>query len=484
MFHPLTRPAVLAAASTALLLAACSFTPRENATPPTLPPAWSQAAPAAGWQSAEQARDWAAGAWWRLFEDPVLDGLMARVDVGNQNLAVAAANVAQAEALLRQQQAGYWPTLTASASAQRGVAESQPVTRSASTNLAASWSPDLWGRVGDAVKGQSALAQASRADLAAARLSAQATLANAYFALREADAETALIGDIVAGYERSARIALNRYDAGVAPRTDTYQAELTLRNAQATRQALARSRALSEHAIALLIGEAPARLAIESATGTTAWAGKVPAIPAGLPSALLLRRPDVASLERAVASTNLQIGVAKSAYFPNFSLSRTIGATAPHLLELASAPNLLWSMGLSLTQTVIDGGARGARVEQAEAAHDAAVARYRQAALTAMREVEDQLSSLATLDTQIAHARAAANAAQRIEQQFLNRYQAGLSAYTEVVTAQASALTARRTVLQLLLSRQQAAVTLVQALGGGWEADWVDELARNTLSKQ
>jgi len=246
------------------------------------------------------------------------------------------------------------------------------------------------------------------------------------------------------------------------------QAQATLRNAQATRVALHRSRTGYEHAIALLVGQAPAGFVLPAAP----WVSAASAVPVELPSLLLLRRPDVASAERAVTAANAQIGVARSAYFPNLNLTASLGAGGAHLADLVSAPSLLWSLGLALAQNIFDAGARDARVEQSLAGREASVARYRQSALSAMKEVEDQLSALGTLATQTEHARVAADAAARIEQQQMNRYQAGLSSYTEVVTAQASALSARRNLLQLQLQRQLAAVGLIQALGGGWQAPW------------
>lgn len=463
------RPkSLLAAITAACLLSACSLAPKTAMEPMPVPMAWKNAAPAEGWVSAEQARAWSQGQWWLLFDDPVLHGLIARVDLNNQNLKVAAANVAQAQALLRQQQAEFMPQLGAQANQQRSGGEDRATTGSASINLNASWAPDLWGRIREAVNAQSANVQASEADLAGARLNAQASLAEAYLALRATDAEIALMDEIITGYQRNARITQNRYDVGVVPRTDTFQAQSTLQGAQATRVALQRSRAAYEHAIALLVGEAPAGLAVAPAP----WVHTVPRVPAELPSLLLLRRPDVASAERAVTAANAQIGVARSAYFPNLNLSASLGAGGAHLADLVSAPSLLWSLGLALAQNIFDAGAREARVEQTMAARAAAVARYRQAALTSMKEVEDQLNALATLAAQTEHMRAAADAAERIEQQQMNRYQAGMASYTEVVQAQASALSARRSLLQLHLQRQQAAVGLIQALGGGWQAPW------------
>lgn len=458
-------------ASLASAVSACALAPPSAMAPLPVPLHWKHAAPAPGWVSTSQARAWSQGQWWLLWDDPVLHALVRRVELDNQGLRAAAANVAQAQALLRQQRAGGMPQLGAQLGQQRSGGEDRPTTGSASIGLNASWAPDLWGRIGHAVEAQAASVQASQADLAGARLNAQASLAEAYLALRATDAEIALMDEIIGGYQRSARITQNRYDVGVVPRTDTLQAQVTLRNAEATRVALQRSRAAYEHAIALLLGAAPAGFSLPPAP----WTSAVPQLPAELPALLLLRRPDVASAERAVTAANAQIGVARSAHFPDLSLSASLGAGGAHLAELVSAPGLLWSLGLALAQNVFDAGAREARVEQAFAAREAAVARYRQAALGAMKEVEDRLSALATLADQAGHARAAADAAARIEQQQMNRYQAGLSAYTEVVTAQASTLSARRGLIQLQLQRQQAAVGLIQALGGGWQAPWADD---------
>ncbi|WP_431191490.1 efflux transporter outer membrane subunit [Ottowia testudinis] len=452
----------------AALATACSLAPVEQSPTVPLPTAWKTAAPAAGWISADAAHDWRAGRWWALWPDPVLDTLMQRIDVGNQNLAAALANVDQAQALLRQQQAQLWPTVGASAGQQRSGGQDQSTSQSASLGLNVSWAPDLWGRLGDAARAQGASVQASEADLGGVRLAAQASLAQAYFNVRELDAEMALLDEIITGYERAAMITQNRYDVGVAARTDTLQAQSTLDNARASRVALARGRALAEHAIALLVGEPPVHFNLPPAP----WEGSVPGVPAGVPSELLLRRPDVAAAERRVAAANARIGVARAAYFPQLTLTGGLSAGGSHLIDVVSAPKLLWSLGLSLAQYVFDGGARTAAVDQAIAAHDAATASYRQSALTAMKEVEDQLTTLQTLAEQIERVRASAGAAARVEQQVMNRYQSGLAAYTEVVTAQASALGARRSLMQLQLQRQQAALALVQALGGGWQAHW------------
>lgn len=458
------RSLILAAAA---LLTACSLAPTH--TPPTVPltTGWKSVAPA-GWVSTEAVRHWQTGHWWLLFDDSELDALVARVDLGNQNLALALANVAQAEALQRQAGAALWPTLGAQASTQRS---GRPAGGSAAAGLTASWAPDLWGRLADTARAQDASTQASQADLAAARLAAQGSLATAYFALRAADAELALLDEILVGYQRAARITGNRYEVGVAAHTDLLQANSTLASAQASRVALQGSRDQLEHAIALLVGAAPAGFELPAAT----WVTQVPTVPPVLPAELLLRRPDVAAAERAVAAANARIGVARAAWFPSLNLSAGLGGSAGSLADLASAPTLTWSLGATLAQTLLDAGSRSAAIDQALAAHQGATASYRQTALTAMGEVEDQLTALATLAQQIEFVRTAADAAGAAEQRIMNSYEAGLTDYTSVVTAQASTLSSRREVMQLQLQHQQAAIALIQALGGGWQAPWADD---------
>lgn len=457
------------------LLAACNTAPRENAPTVPISAGWKNAQTAQGWVSADAARSWQAGEWWRLFEDPVLDSLMRRVDVSNQSLAFAIANVAQAQALLAQQEAALWPTLGVQGGAQRsGSGGGSGSASSLSAGLSASWAPDLWGRLGNVARAQAAWVQASQADLAYARLSVQGSLANAYFALRAADAEIQLLNETVKAYERSTAITRNRYEAGVVARTDLLQSQATLLSAQASRTALTRNRALFEHAMALLLGEVPANFSVPDEP----WVTRIPEVPTGVPSTLLLRRPDVAGAERGVAAANLQIGVARSAFFPDVALSASAGTSGGFpVSNLFSASSTLWSLGVSVAQSIFDAGARQARVDQMLAAREAAVATYRQTALTAMGEVEDQLTTLHTLAQQAEQTRQAAELAARVEQQALNSYEAGLSAYTAVVTAQATALSQRRSLLQLQLQRQQATVGLIQALGGGWQAPWGEEPA-------
>ncbi|RZL51617.1 MAG: efflux transporter outer membrane subunit, partial [Variovorax sp.] len=343
--------------------------------------------------------------------------------------------------------------------------ERDAATGSANVSLGASWTPDVWGRLRLAVGSAQAQAQASEADLAAARLSAQGLVASNYFSLREADAELALVAETLTGYERSLAITQNRYQAGISAQSDVSQAQTLLANTRADRVALQRSRDALEHAIAVLVGAAPANFSVPV---LATWTPVVPSVPLGVPSTLLQRRPDIAAAERSVAAANAQIGIQRSAYFPSLGLSASLGRSSSGVSDLFSASNLLWSFGLSATQVLFDAGAIAARIDAARASYDASVASYRQTVLSAFQSVEDQLTATASLAQQELLRREASAAADRTEQQILNRYRAGQVSYTEVVTAQATALNARRTVLQVLVSRQNAAVTLIQGLGGGW----------------
>ena len=460
--------AIVASIAVAALAACTVGPPYQRPSAPT-PSAYKEAA--AGWLPAAPADALDRGDWWALFGDVELNGLVAKVEVSNQNVAAAVAAYAQALALVREQRAALFPAVTLDGGASRSGSGSKAVGgrgvgNTLQVSLGASWEPDVWGRLRLAVASAQASAQASQADLAAARLSAQAALATDYFALREADAEAALLRSTVEGYERALKITQNGYDAGITAKTDVLQAETTLANARADLVALIGQRAQLEHAIAVLAGQPPGDFGIAVAE----WTMRVPAVPLGVPSTLLERRPDIAAAERAVAAANAQIGIQRSAYFPSFSLSGSYGFTSTRASDLFSASSSLWSIGLSLAQTVFDAGATRARVEGAEAARDAAIARYRQIVLAAFQSVEDQLSTSRVLGEQEALRHRASEAADLTEQQLLNRYRAGQVSYTDVVTAQASALTARRTLVQLVSNRQASAIALIQDLGGGWQA--------------
>ena len=474
MTHPLNLPTLSARAArwaclglATALLGACAVTPAYQQPDLPVPAAFKEAG--ATWAPAAPADALDRGPWWELFGDAELNHLAEQVQLSNQNIAAAVAAYAQAQAVVRQQRAGLLPSVSLSGGATRTGGEGASRSGlSTQASLSVDWAPDLWGRLQSSVGSAEASAQASEADLASARLSAVGALASAYFQLREADAEIDLLQATVEGYERSLQIARNRYNAGVVAQTDVLQAQTQLANARADLATVRQNRARYEHTLAVLTGRAPADFTLERAS----WAAEVPQVPLGVPSDLLQRRPDVAAAERAVAAANAQIGIQRAAYFPSLSLGASLGTGGGSVADLFKASSLVWSLGLSVAQTVFDAGATAARVEQAEAAHSARVATYRQTVLTAFQGVEDQLTVLRTQQQQEPLRREAVAAAERTAQQLLNRYREGQVGYTEVVTAQAAALSAQRALLQLQVNRQLAVVALVQALGGGWQAPW------------
>jgi len=472
----LFKPRILAIAVCALIANGCAVGPDYQRPSTATPPAYKEAH---DWVPAAPADALERGPWWRLFDDPVLNALAARVDVSNQNVAAAIAAYAQARALVREQRASLFPVVTLNAGADRsggGVSSTSNVSGTSATSgtrsgsnyqagIGGSWEPDVWGRLRRGVEGASAGSQASAADLAAARLSAQGELAIDYFSLRQTDAQRALLAATIAGYQRTLQITQNRYAAGIAAKTDVLQAQTQLANAQADELGLTRQRAQLEHALAVLVGDAPANFSLTSAP----WKATVPAIPPGVPSTLLQRRPDIAAAERRVAAANEQIGIAEAGFYPNLTLNASAGSSASRVAELFSASNSFWSLGLSAAQALFNAGATRAKVSGAQAAHDAAVARYRQAVLAAFQDVEDQLAATRVLAQQQELRQQASRAADEAEAQMLNRYRAGQVIYTEVVTAQAAALSARRALVQSQADRQTTAVALIQSLGGGWQ---------------
>lgn len=472
------------AVALAFAIGGCAVGPAYQ-TPPTPLPAHFKEAP--GWLPAAPADGAERGAWWRVFDDPVLNGLMDAVEVSNQNVAAAASAYEQARALVREQRAALLPVVLLDGGASRSGGRSAGAAGSAAAagggrtsnsyqfGIGASWEPDVWGRLRASVSSASANAQASAADLGSARLAAQGELAINYFTLRLTDLQTDLLRDAIAGYRRVLQITRNRYDAGIAPKTDVLQAETQLASAQADELGLARQRAQLEHAIAVLTGRLPSSFSLAPAP----WKSVVPDVPAILPSALLQRRPDIAAAERRVAAANEQIGIARSAYFPSIGLDGSYGSSAGSVANLFNASSVLWSLGLSTVQTVFDAGATRARVASAAAAHEQAVARYRQAVLTAFQDVEDQLAATRVLVRQVELRRQASAAADQTEEQLLNRYRAGQVNYTEVVNAQVTSLNARRSLAQAQADRQTATVALIQALGGGWHQELNSSAATN-----
>jgi NodT family efflux transporter outer membrane factor (OMF) lipoprotein len=468
-----TRSSLTLALAATTALAGCAVGPNYHRPPVTTPTQFKEAQ---GWTPVAPADGVDRGDWWSIFGDPQLDALEQKVAVSNQNLAAAEAAYRQARDLVAEDRAGLFPTvdLTAAAnqSGQRAaIAPGGPkVATSAKTyqaSLGASWAPDVWGRIRRTVEGARASAQASAADLANARLSAQSELAADYFQLRLADGEKALLTATLDGYAKSLQITQNKYNAGVAAKSDVLQAQTTLDNAKASLIDLDVQRTANEHAIAVLIGSAPADLTIAPVAG---WTPQIPTTPIVVPSVLLQRRPDIASAERLAANANAQIGVQTAGYYPDINLTASYGFASTALAGLFKSSNSLWSLGASATQLVFDAGATRARVAGAKAGYDQAVAQYRQTVLTAFQQVEDGLSADRVYQNELAPRTAASREADQAEQILMNQYRAGQVDYTSVVTAEATALSARQTLLNLQVQRMTNEISLIEALGGGWSA--------------
>jgi NodT family efflux transporter outer membrane factor (OMF) lipoprotein len=442
-----------------------------------VPPAYKELRPAAfetssAWKVAQPRDDAPRGKWWEIFQDPQLNALEEQVDVSNQNLAVAEARFRGARAAIRVAQSNLFPAITGGAQVARARSRSSgaqgPSHRTQTVYqipFDLSYELDVWGRIRRNIEANIANAEATAADLETARLSLHAALAVAYFALRGLDAQKRLLDLTTAAFEKALELTLNRYNQGIVSQVDVAQARTQLESTRAQAIDLGVQRAQFEHAIAILIGKPPAELTIPP----TPISAPPPAIPVGLPSELLERRPDIAAAERRVAFANAQIGIAEAAFFPTIALSGAVGLASTGLADLFSWPNRFWSVGASLAELAFDAGRRKALTEQARASYDATVAAYRETVLTAFQDVEDSLAALRLLEEEAAQQDLAVKAAETALALALNRYRGGVTTYLEVITAQAAALTAQRTAIQISTRRMTAAVQLIQALGGGWE---------------
>ena len=418
----------------------------------------------AGWKASEPSDVLSRGPWWEIYADADLSRLEARINISNENVKAAAAAYDQAQALVAQARAGFWPTIGASVGPQRGAIGNEPARTTVAAAVSASWTLDIWGQVRRTVESDRASAEATAAALAAAQLSAQSTLATDYFELRAQDELQRILDDIVVAEQQSLKITESRYKFGVAAKADVVSAQTQLLNSQAQQINAKIQRATLEHAIAVLMGQQPADFSLPQAALRT----DVPTTPAGVPSALLERRPDIAEAERRVAAANAQIGVAKAAYFPTLTLSGSDQYSNGVFAGLLAAPNRIWSIGPQLAETLIDGGLRRAQVAQARAANEAAIATYRQTVLSSFEQVEDDLVTLRVLEQQAVVEDAAVAAAKEAERLTLNQYKAGTVPYSSVITAQTTRLSSEETALSVLSTRLQASVALVEALGGGW----------------
>lgn len=451
----------------AYLACACTVGPDYRRPDADVPTAFKELPPD-GWKPGQPQELSDRGAWWSIYEDPVLDNLERQIDISNQTLKISEAAYRQSVAVLSAARATFFPDLSLGAAATRArtiTSLGNPVTQNDfSIGPSASWEPDLWGRVRRTVESDAANAQASAADLASARLSAQSQLAQNYFELRIADELKRLLDATVAAYQRTLDITRNRYSVGVAAKSDVVTAQTQLENTVAAEINVEAQRAPLEHAIAVLIGKTPAEFSLAPAP----LSGSVPAIPYGVPSTLLERRPDIAAAERQLAAANAQIGVAISAYFPTLTLSASAGYESSTLSKLLDASNRIWSVGPQLAVTLFDAGAHSAQVANARAAYDGTVANYRQSVLIGIQQVEDNLATLRVLAHQAEVQSRAVDLARQAEQLTLNSYKAGVLDYTSVVQAQATALSSEQSALAIRQSRLTASVSLIEALGGGW----------------
>ncbi len=450
----------------AALLAGCAAGPDYSRPTLALPEHFKEAP---DWKPAQPRDGEARGAWWSVFDDAELDALVQRVEVSNQSLRAAVGAYDQAVALAAQARAQFFPVASGNVAYTRARSPGVGTANAASVRFAASWEPDLFGRVRRSVEAATASAQASDATLEATKLALQAQLAQDYFLLRVADAQNRLLDDTVDGYSKFLTLTRTRYQAGVVARADVAAAESQLASAQAQRADAKLARAQLEHAIAVLVGSAPADFSLP-ARNALPTAQRLPQIPAALPAELLERRPDIAAAERRAAAANAQIGVAQSAFFPALTIAAGGGWSGPSFGDLLSAPNRVWSLGPALAATLFDAGARSAATDAARAGFEQAAANYRQTVLAALQEVEDNLAALRILEDEARLQNEAVRAARESLEQTTNQYRAGTVSYLNVITAQATLYNAQRTELEVRGRQLTANVTLISALGGGWRS--------------
>lgn len=487
---PAARWAMMAVAIVSLFSGGCVVGPKYRRPAVPVPASYKElatnnASETQAWRVAQPSDAGERGKWWRAFNDPELDALEERATVSNQHIAAAAANFLAARALIREVRSQYFPAVTTNPSivnsrpspAQFGGIQpggsSAGVTVRSFTGYSlpfdASWEPDLWGRVRNSVRANVFAAQASAADLENARLSIQAELAVDYCELHAQDSLKRLLDSTVTAYQETLDLTQSRYMAGLDSDAAVAQAEAQLKAAQAQDTNLGILRAQYEHAIAVLVGQPASTFSLPAGT----LRGNALGVPVGVPSELLERRPDIAAMERAVAQANAQIGVAKAAYFPNVLLSASGGLGNTSITDWFTWPSRFWSTGPSLVESILDAGLRRATVQQFQASYDQTVANYRQTALTAFQQVEDNLASLKILSHDIEQQDAAVEAAARSLREATVRYTAGVDPYLNVITAQTVLLTYQQAAVNFRMQQMVASVQLIKALGGGWVASQI-----------
>jgi len=460
-------------ATAVLPFAACTVGPNYHRPPVETPPSYKEVGT---WKTAEPSDQKLPRKWWEIFQDSRLNELEDQIAVSNQNLKAAYAQYQQARAVLRYYRADYYPTVTANPSATRTrYSNNRPPTSPTFDGVTfndfvlpveGSYEADIWGRVRRTVESSRAQAQASAADLAFVNLNMHANLAFDYFAARSLDAEEKLLLDTVSQYENALKLNEDLYQGGLASDVEVEQARTQLETTRAQAIDVGVARAQYEHAVAVLVGKPPAEFTLPPLPLTA----PPPLIPAGVPSELLERRPDIAAAERSMASANAQIGVAKAAYYPLVNLSASGGFESGVITTLLQGPSALWSVGGSAVQILYDGGRRRAVTDQAIQGYNYSVASYRQTVLTGFQQVEDNLAALRILEREASVQNAAVQAAQQSLELSNIRYTGGVTSYLEVTVAQSAALSDEVTAVNILGRRMTNTVLLIQALGGGWDS--------------
>jgi NodT family efflux transporter outer membrane factor (OMF) lipoprotein len=454
-----------------MMFAACAVGPDYVRPAASVPEAYKEIG---DWKVAQPEDTTIRGRWWSIFDDQQLNDLEEQVSISNQTIVAAEAQYREALALVQAARASYFPFVIAGVSFTRALQSStlssSPAAGSVPTSnyllpVNVSWEADVWGRIRRTVEASRSNAQASATDLESIRLSVRAALAQAYFQLRTVDAQTRLLDETAAAYKKALELTQNRYGSGVAGKTDVLQAETQLNTTQAQLIDLGVQRAQLEHAMAVLVGKPASVFSLDPMP----LAAITPAVPVGVPSELLERRPDIAGAERRMAAANAQIGVAKAAYFPRVTLSATGGYESDKSSTWLTWPSHFWSLGPAIAETLFDGGLRSAQSAQAKALYDAAVASYRQTVLTGFQEVEDNLAASRILEEEARMQDMAVKSAQQSLTLTSNQYKAGTVSYLNVILAQTTALTNERAAVDIAGRRMIAAVLLVKALGGGWE---------------
>ena len=463
-----------------ILFKGCDKAPKyANPTAPT-PPSYKEITPenfkeTDNWKFARPKDDVIRGKWWEIFNDSQLNALEEKVNISNQNIALADANFRMARAVVKESRSQYFPTVTTNPS----IIASRQSSRATQSSVSGghvitdytlpfdvSWEPDLWGRIRNTVSASASEAQATAADLENVRLSVEAELAFDYYEVRSLDAQKQLLDSTVAAYQQELDLTRVRFQTGIASDEDVAQAETQLETTQAQATDLGIQHAQLEHAIALLTGQPASTFSLSSAP----LKAEPPPIPIGLPSQLLERRPDIAASERRVAEANAQIGVTKAAFSPALTLSAAAGVVSTSIASWFTWPARFFSLGPTLAQTLFDKGKRAAATEQARAQYDGTVANYRQTVLTAFQEVEDNLAALRILSRELEQQEAAVKSSERTLSLANDRYKSGIDSYLNVITAQTTLLANQRTAVNLRMQQMTASVELIKALGGGWNA--------------